>query len=416
MPDGSINPTMFGGLEGSAVKIELSDDALGVGRAVEGIARQVRKGPEGLLDRADRFYELKQTFFPVHTAKRDAKAMTVVAQAIRGAAETLGLASPDGIAATRMIVADYARRYRNIDTTIALAMPMIAEEAEPDAIQDDWLGFAFEYIGGVSEELVQELWARLLAQEANRPGRISKRAVSKLALVDARSTYQLRKILSGAITLYIQTPRPNRSKAGMPLSGMPLYKVGRFVFPLLIEMLDWSGPKPSDDLIRQLDHGHDGPSGRTRTRSLTEEGFLRAVTEEQVREGYLNAKNWRGWESGQRPLGVRVGLGRIYGCDARDFIELIRRYSNNGATAQMLQLTGLAEALLDPRITSMQPIVESDRISESPHTTNQVERFLVEELKLQIAPAHSSIAENPGYLDRDAAADQLDLQFYFDDY
>jgi Protein of unknown function (DUF2806) len=60
---------------------------------------------------------------------------------------------------------------------------MIDQGAKPEAIDDDWLGYAFDYIGGVGEATVQELWARLLAQEANRPGLISKRAVTKLALL-----------------------------------------------------------------------------------------------------------------------------------------------------------------------------------------------------------------------------------------
>jgi hypothetical protein len=83
-------------------------------------------------------------------------------------------------------------------------------------------------------------------------------------------------------------------------------------------------------------------------------------------EGYLNASNWDfGWERGKHPLGIRVGLGPICGCEARDFIEMIRKYSNDGATAQIVQLTALAEALLDSRITSMDPTPEADDGLES---------------------------------------------------
>lgn len=413
MVDGSIQPSMFGGPEGSVVKVELSEDALGLGRAVEGVAREMRKGPEGLLDRADRFYQLKQILFPVHSAKRDAKALTTSAEALRDAAQILGAISPEGIAATRMMIADYARRYQNIDATIRRAMPMIADEAEPDKIDEDWLGYAFDYIGGVSDELIQELWARLLAQEASHSGRVSKRAVSKLALMDRRSTYQLRKVLSGAITLYVQTSEPGKSG-----NGMPLYKIGRFVFPLMIEMMDWSGPRPNDDLLRGLGHGHDAPSAlwRSKTRWLIDEGFLRVVTHSQMREGYLNASNWKfGWKA-ERPLGIRVGLGPVYGCDAREFVEMIRKYSNDGATVQILQLTGLAEALLDPRITSMEPISEADDGAESLRYTEKVERFLVEELRLEPVPQHHCIAENPGFLSRDRVDNQYDLEFYYDEY
>ena len=415
MVDGSIQPTMFGAPEGAVVKVELSEDALGLGRAVEGVAREIRKGPEGLLDRADRFYQLKQILLPVHSAKRDAKAVTIRAEALREAAEILGAASPEGVAAARMMIADYARRYQNIEATIARAMPMIADEAESDEIDDDWLGFAFDYIGGVSDELVQELWARLLAQESNHPGRVSKRAVSKLALMDGRSTYQLRKVLTSAISLYVQTPEPGESS-----SGMPLYKIGCFVFPLMIEMMEWSGPRPNDDLLRGLDHGHDGPSTlwRNKTRWLIDEGFLRIVSHDQMREGYLNSSYWETcrWTRGKCPLGVRVGLGPIYGCEVRDFVEMVRKYSNDGATAQIVQLTGLAEALLDPRITSMEPISGADDSLESIRYARKLDQFLVEELRLEPAPPHHCIAENPGFLGRGGSEDKYDLEFYYHEY
>lgn len=136
----------------------------------------------------------------------------------------------------------------------------------------------------------------------------------------------------------------------------------------MIEMTEWSGPKPNDDLLRGLGHGHDGPSSlwRNKTRWLIDEGLLCAVSHDQMREGYLKSSNWElHWGRAKCPLGIRVGLGPIYGCDARDFIEMLRKYSNDGATAQIVQLTGLAEALLDPRITSMEPIFEADDQLES---------------------------------------------------
>jgi Protein of unknown function (DUF2806) len=415
MVDGSFQPSMFGGPEGSVVKVELSEDALGIGRAVAGIAREIRKGPEGLLDRADRFYQFKHIILPVHSAKRDAKAMAIRAEALREATELLAASSPEGIAATRMMIADYTRRYQNIDATITQAMPMIDSGANPENIDDDWLGYAFEYIGGVSDELVQQLWARLLAQEANQPGRVSKRAVTKLALMDRRSTYQLRKVLRGAITLYVQTPDRG------PNTGHPFYKIGRFAFPLLIEMLEWSGPRPNDDLLRGLAHGHDGPSPlmRDKMRWLIEEGFLRAISQDLLREGYLNASHWEfGWKRYERPLGIRIGLGSIYGCDAREFIEMVRRYSNDAATARIVQLTGLAEALLDPRINSMESVDDADLDAESWDTAKKIEDFLVDELNLEFAPPHESIAENPGFLGRgfDGPGDLQGLEFYYHEY
>lgn len=416
MVSGSIEPSIFGGPEGSVVKVELSDDSLGLGKAVEGVAREARKGPEGLLDRADRFYQLKETVLPVHTAKRDAKALEIRVAAVRSAAEALQDVSPNSLAAVQMLIADYGRRFQNIDSTINLAMPMIAPSASPEDIEDDWLGFAFEYIGGVSDDMVQELWAKLLAQEANHPGRVSKRAVTKLALMDRRGTYLLRKVLRSAVTLYRQTPDPKESS-----HGQPLYKIGRFVFPLMIEMVEWSGPKPSDDLVRGLDHGPDTPSAMSRSRMdwLIEEGFLRPVTHDQFRDGYLDPEHWAMERfDGERPLGIRVGLGAIYGCDARDVIEFVRRYSSGGATTQIVQLTGLAEALLDPRISSTEPLIEAS-VDDDAGTQHRdaIEELLISELSLTPVPHHKSgIAENPGFLGRRSSGNRNDLAFYYHEF
>jgi hypothetical protein len=188
----------------------------------------------------------------------------------------------------------------------------------------------------------------------------------------------------------------------------------------MIEMMEWSGPRPNDDLLRGLDHGHDGPSTlwRNKTRWLIDEGFLRVVSHDQMRAGYLNSSYWETchWKRPKCPLGIRVGLGPIYGCEVRDFVEMLRKYSNDGATAQIVQLTGLAEALLDPRITSTEPIPEANDGMESIQCAKKVEQFLVEELGLEPAPPHHGIAENPGYLGRDGSEDKYDLEFYYHEY
>ncbi|NCD16024.1 MAG: DUF2806 domain-containing protein [Actinobacteria bacterium] len=415
MVGGSIEPSIFGGPEGSLVKVELSEDSLGLGRAVEGVAREARKGPEGLLDRADRFYQLKETILPVHTAKRDAKALEIRVAAVRSAAEALQDLSPSSLAAVQMLIADYGRRFQNIDSTIKLAMPMIEPLASPEDIDDDWLGFAFEYIGGVSDDVVQELWAKLLAQEANHPGRVSKRAITKLALLDRRGTYLLRKVLRSAITLYRQSPDPKRSD-----QGQPLYKIGRFAFPLLLEWVEWDGPKLSDDLLRAFDHSRDTPSGGSSSRVdwLIEEGFLRPVTQDQFRDGYLDADHWgMEWSHGDRPLGIRVGLGSINACDARDLIEFVRRYATGGATTQIVQLTGLAEALLDPRITSTNPISEVSSDETGMDHRDTIEKLLIDELSLTSVPHHKSgIAENPGFLGGKQRGNRNDLVFYYGEF
>ncbi len=63
-------------------------------------------------------------------------------------------------------------------------MPQLDEEATPDSIEDDWLVNFFDKSRIVSDNEMQDLWARVLAGEANVPGTYSKRTVNSLSDLD----------------------------------------------------------------------------------------------------------------------------------------------------------------------------------------------------------------------------------------
>ena len=56
--------------------------------------------------------------------------------------------------------------------------------ARPDAIEDDWIAHFFDKCRLISDDEMQSLWARVLAGEANLPGKSSKRTVDLLASLD----------------------------------------------------------------------------------------------------------------------------------------------------------------------------------------------------------------------------------------
>jgi hypothetical protein len=49
------------------------------------------------------------------------------------------------------------------------ALPQLDEGADPNAMEDDWVTNFFDKSRIVSDDVMQELWARVLAGEANRP-------------------------------------------------------------------------------------------------------------------------------------------------------------------------------------------------------------------------------------------------------
>ena len=76
------------------------------------------------------------------------------------------------------------QRQQNIEDITAMAIPHLKESARPEDIEDDWVTNIFDKCRIISDEKMQELWARILAGEANIPGTFSRRTVNHLADID----------------------------------------------------------------------------------------------------------------------------------------------------------------------------------------------------------------------------------------
>ena len=69
------------------------------------------------------------------------------------------------------------RRQRNINTIISGALPDLTEKANPQDIDEDWLVHYLNKCADISNEQMQQLWSKILAGEANKPGQFSKRTI-----------------------------------------------------------------------------------------------------------------------------------------------------------------------------------------------------------------------------------------------
>ena len=69
----------------------------------------------------------------------------------------------------------------NIEAQVAKAIPLLNGQAKPDELDDDWIAHLFAKSRIVKDSDMQELWARVLAGEANSPGLFSKRTISLLS-------------------------------------------------------------------------------------------------------------------------------------------------------------------------------------------------------------------------------------------
>jgi hypothetical protein len=86
------------------------------------------------------------------------------------------------------------RKQRNMEQITAQALGGVKEDARPDDLDNDWIVNFFDKTRLTSDTKMQQLWARVLAGEANKPGYYSKRAVNALAWFNAEDAEMLRII------------------------------------------------------------------------------------------------------------------------------------------------------------------------------------------------------------------------------
>ena len=77
-----------------------------------------------------------------------------------------------------------AKRQSNIEGITQKALPLLEEKSAPQNVEDDWITNFFDKCRIVSDNDMQQLWSRILAGEANRPGAFSKRTVNLMADLD----------------------------------------------------------------------------------------------------------------------------------------------------------------------------------------------------------------------------------------
>ena len=72
----------------------------------------------------------------------------------------------------------------NIENITKKAIPKLTGNASPEDIEDDWITNFFDKSRIVSDNDMQDLWARVLAGEGNNPGSFSRKTVNLVADLD----------------------------------------------------------------------------------------------------------------------------------------------------------------------------------------------------------------------------------------
>ncbi len=100
--------------------------------------------------------------------------------------------------AVRRFFKEEAKKQRNIEEITAKALPQLSDQSKPEQMNDDWLTNFFDKCRIVSDGEMQQLWSKVLAGEANSPGRYSKRTVNFLGALDKTEALHFTRLCSFA--------------------------------------------------------------------------------------------------------------------------------------------------------------------------------------------------------------------------
>jgi hypothetical protein len=76
------------------------------------------------------------------------------------------------------LVFDAATQQQNIEAIAYKAIELLSDTAKPEQLEQDWLRAFFDKSKNVSDTEMQDLWAKLLAQETNANKSVSKRTIN----------------------------------------------------------------------------------------------------------------------------------------------------------------------------------------------------------------------------------------------
>ena len=98
------------------------------------------------------------------------------------------------------------KKQSNIEEITAKSLLLLSEGSKPQNVEDDWITNFFDKSRIVSDEDMQNIWARVLAGEANMPGSFSRRTVNLLSDLEKRDAERFEKLCGFGWTIENQSP------------------------------------------------------------------------------------------------------------------------------------------------------------------------------------------------------------------
>lgn len=78
-----------------------------------------------------------------------------------------------------------AKKQLNIESITQQALPFVEDDSSPEQIKDDWITNFFDKCRIVSDKDMQNIWAKILAGEANAPGTFARATINTIANLES---------------------------------------------------------------------------------------------------------------------------------------------------------------------------------------------------------------------------------------
>ncbi len=96
--------------------------------------------------------------------------------------------------AASRFVEEETRKQLNMENITGRALPHVTADASPQDMKVDWITNFFDKSRLVADEEMQELWAHVLAGEANTPGTFSRKTINTLSDMEKRDAELFRSL------------------------------------------------------------------------------------------------------------------------------------------------------------------------------------------------------------------------------
>lgn len=149
---------------------------------------------DGLSDVIIKFLDMIEhavgwTFAPKGSKKDFSEGLSIYKKAIEDDKTLNGIEKAAKISNSRKEL----KQYLNQGKIISYATKDIREDAAMD-VDDDWLSFFFEYAKNISDDKVQQVWGKILAEQYNGSRSIKRKLIYVLSLLDLNSALAFGKL------------------------------------------------------------------------------------------------------------------------------------------------------------------------------------------------------------------------------